>query len=154
MKKYNKTVCGFCGRIDYEGKDPQTGLCKGYIDDKAAKSVDLDEFTKYKITLSVQEIERPEYGWESGIIERTDLDPATVAKITHCESKIHEALDRQNDPCPYRMGELISELSGIKLEDIFKVLQAEFIMEYERAEEDEYEDMMIDDLYDQMVKMN
>ena len=46
MEKYNKIVCGFCGRIEYEGSDPQTGLCKEYTDEKAVKSVDLDELTK------------------------------------------------------------------------------------------------------------
>ena len=138
MEKYNKTVCGFCGRNNYEGSNPQTGLCNGYTDEKAAKSVDLDELTKRRISLSVKEIDSPRFEWEIQIVSNTGIDNPTVAKISYCEREIHEALDSHYDPCPYRIGELISELSGIKLEEIFKVLQAEFIMEYERTQEDEY----------------
>ena len=61
MEKHNKIVCGFCGRIEYEGSDPQTGLCKGYTDEKAVNSVDLDELTKRRISLSVEEVDQPSF---------------------------------------------------------------------------------------------
>ena len=136
----------------YEGTDAKTGLCKGYIDEKAQKSVDLDEFTKYRISSSLKANDYPRYEWEIQIANNTGIDYEKVAIIYYCENLIHEALRSDYDPCPYRTGELIAELSGAKLEDVFKVLQAEFVMEYESAEEDELEDMMCDELYDQMVE--
>ena len=138
MGKYNKIVCGFCGRIEYEGSDPQTSLCKGYTDEKAVNSVDLDELTKRRISLSLEKVDQPSFDWQLQIVDSTGIEAPTVAKVCHCESEIHEALNSHYDPCPYRIGELIAELSGIKLEEIFKVLQAEFVMEYEQAEEDIY----------------